>query len=174
MFLGIHLGNTNAYVQQNWQTCKEKLQTSLGRWKRLFKTLSYKGKVLICNQIAASKLLHYLAVLPPPENILDELQKTLIDFIWSGGRHWLEKSTLFLLPNKGGLGLTNLKARTFTLRFTLLRRYLQMNKHPAFHFISFYLRKYRNHNQDYHLFLSRVEPLYLHSLPRLHSEILQA
>ena len=43
--------------------------------------MSFKGKVIIANQLAASKKFHFLAVLSPPENVLSELQDNLVDFV---------------------------------------------------------------------------------------------
>ena len=83
-FLGVRSGNTHNFFKQNWAICKEKLSNTLSKWKRLSSTLSFRGKILVANQLAASKLYHVLAVLSPPENVLSELQELLVDFVWSG------------------------------------------------------------------------------------------
>ena len=68
--------------------------------------MSFKGKIIIANQIAASKLLHFLAVLPLPEQVLDELQETLINFVWSQKRHMLNRKVLFQSPLEEDLVLS--------------------------------------------------------------------
>ena len=113
-FLGVHLGNTHFYTQQNWKKCKDKLSKTLSKWKYLSYSLSFKGKVLIANQLAASKVNHILAALSPPDNILNELQRMLVDFVWSYKRHLLKQQLLFLKPDRGGLGLVCLQARMLT------------------------------------------------------------
>ena len=90
VFLGIHLGNSNHFIQKNWQTCRQKLDKCLSRWKRLSFKMSLKGRVLIANQIVASKLFHTLATLSPPEHVIGEFKGKLIDFIWNNGKHWLK------------------------------------------------------------------------------------
>lgn len=51
----------------------------LSRWSRL----SYRGAVLVMNNLAASALWHKMNVLGPRESVVQELQK-LIDFFWAG------------------------------------------------------------------------------------------
>ena len=172
-FFGVHLGNKNKDLQIFLKICREKLHKALSRWKGLSKCISYKGKVLIASQPAASKLFHYLAVLSPPEHILNELQQKPIDFVWSGGSHWLDKQ-MFQFPEKGGLGLACLQARMLTYRFTLIQKLLKENTHPSFIFISHHLRRYRNLNLDSQLFHIDLESKFLSHLPTFHSEIIRA
>ena len=173
-FLGVHLGNTETSRQKNWKLCKEKLNNALSRWSGLARTMSFKGKIIIANQIAASKLLHFLAVLPLPEQVLDELQETLINFVWSQKRHMLNRKVLFQSPLKGGLGLVCLKSRVMTYRFSVLQRLFCKNKHPAFYFLIHYCHMYRNLGHDFQLFYTNLEVKYLTSLPVFQAEILKA
>ena len=64
--------------------------------------MSFKGKTLIVNQVAATQIFHALAVLSCPDNILDELQGMLVDFLWSHKRHLLKKAYSFNLATKVG------------------------------------------------------------------------
>ena len=131
-FLGVHLGNTNNYNKQNWIDCKEKINKTFTKWKSLSFSLSYKGKIIIANQLASTKIYHCLAILNPPENILRELQEMMVDFVWSNKKHLLKKQVLFQRPDKGGLGLASLQARMLTYRFSFIQRFLSLNAHPAF------------------------------------------
>ena len=173
-FLGVHLGNSNNYTQQNWQMCQDKLTKALGRWKGLSKFLSYKGKVLIANQLATSQILHTLAVLSPPDHILNELQNKLINFIWSDGRHWLKKQLLFQTPDKGGLGLACLQARMLTFRFAIIQKLLKDPAHQSFHFIKYYLHQFRGLKFDFQLFCTDLDLKYIVNLPTFHGDILRA
>ena len=131
-FLRVHLGNTNNYVKQNWQKCKDKLNKTLSSWSRLSASRSFKGKIIIANQLAASKIFHGLAVLSPPENVLCELQNILVDFVWSNNDTTLKKQVLFQKPDRGGLSLACLQARTLTFRFNTIQRFLTSAPHPGF------------------------------------------
>ena len=99
-FLGVHLGNTSSYEQLNWKKCHEKLNKTLTSWKNLSLSLSFKGRILIANQLATSKTFHTLAVFSPPDHILDELQRMLIDFVWPTEKHHLKRQggPWFILP----------------------------------------------------------------------------
>ena len=69
-FLGVHLGNTVNYIRQNWAKCKDRLNKTLLSWSRLSHSMSFKGKVIIANQLAASKLFSFPSGSFPPENVL--------------------------------------------------------------------------------------------------------
>ena len=175
VFLGVHLGNSNSFLQNNWQACRDKIHKCLSGWKHLSSRMSFKGRILIANQMAASKLFHVLATLSPPQNVIDELQEKLINFVWRDGRHWLNKKMLFLNQDRGGLGLTCLQARILTFRFNLLRSFLnQPDGHPCFDFISYYFRKYHNLGFDRELFTIAIDPKFFPHLPTFHSELMRA
>ena len=103
-FLGVHLGNTKTYNDQNWKNCKTRLIETLASWSGISTSLSFKGRVLIANQLAASKTFHCMAVLTPPDDFLSELQQQLVDFVWSNKRHLLKKRIMYQRPDKGGGG----------------------------------------------------------------------
>ena len=99
-FLGVHLGHTNNYIKQNWTKCKEKLNKTLSSWTRISNSLSFKGKIIIINQLAASKIFHCLAVFSPPQNILSELQNMLVNFGQTNGTTLKNKSCMKNLTNE--------------------------------------------------------------------------
>ena len=171
--LGVHLGNAEISRQKNWKICKEKLTRILSLWSGLAKTMSIKGRIIVTNQIASSKLLHFLAVLPPSDIVLNELQDMLINFVWLYRRHWLSKNVIFQPPKKGGLGLVSLKARVLTFRFNLIQRLFRKAKHPAFYFFTYYLRMYHKLGYDFQLFYTKItKPLT--GIPVFYSEVLKA
>lgn len=53
--LGVFLG-TDHYIQRNWDGIFEKVVGRLQRWKWILPQLSYRGRVLIINNLAASML----------------------------------------------------------------------------------------------------------------------
>ena len=173
-FLGVRLGNTHNFLKQNWSTCKNKLSDTLSKWKRLSSTLSYKGKILIANQLAASKLYHLLAVLSPPENVLNELQELLVDFVWSGKRHYVKKQILYQPPDKGGLGLVCLQARMLTYRMSTIQRLLNLCPHPAYGMHKHFLHQYKKLNFDLQLFQTDLDPKFFFSIPPFYSDLLRA
>ena len=173
-FLGVHLGNTIHYLKQNWSKCKERLQNTLNSWSRLSNSMSFKGKVIIANQLAASKIFHFLAAISPPNNVINELQDLLVEFVWSNKRHWLKKETLYDEPGKGGLGLACLQARIMTFRFSVVQRFLRLVLHPAYNFMSYFLRQYCKLGFDYQLFHVKTDPKFYTSLPVFYCEVMRA
>ncbi|MGH0181307.1 UNVERIFIED_CONTAM: hypothetical protein FKN15_010707 [Acipenser sinensis] len=120
--LGVFLGNEQ-FMQQNWEGLLEKVQGRLQRWQWLLSQLSFKGRVLIINNLAASMLWHRLVCLNPPPGLLEQIQKSLLQFFWSG-HHWLRPMVLYLPPNEGGLGLINLSCRVAVFRLQAAQRLL--------------------------------------------------
>ncbi len=54
------LGN-EAFMQKNWEGMADKVTGRLKKWKWLLPQLSFKGRTLIINNLAASSLWHRLA-----------------------------------------------------------------------------------------------------------------
>lgn len=82
--LGIFLG-TDQYIQKNWDDIFEKVSGRLQKWRWLLPRLSYRGRVLIINNLAASMMWHCLNVLDPSKELLQRLQKTFVEFFFGMG-----------------------------------------------------------------------------------------
>ncbi|KAK3528249.1 hypothetical protein QTP86_028483 [Hemibagrus guttatus] len=74
-YLGVYLG-TNEFLNKNWEGSVEHVKGRLSRWKWLVLKMSYRGRTLVINNLAASSLWHKLACVDPPPNI----QALLVDF----------------------------------------------------------------------------------------------
>ncbi|KAL7843426.1 hypothetical protein AOLI_G00249380 [Acnodon oligacanthus] len=83
--LGIHFGSAEA-VRKNWECALMQILEKLAKWTWLLSQLSYRGRVLIINNLVASTLWHRLAVLNAPPGLLAEIQRRLVAFFWSGQR----------------------------------------------------------------------------------------
>ena len=109
-----------------------------------------------------------------PDHILDELQRMLIDFVWPTEKHHLKRQLLFQKPDKGGLGLSCLQARTLTYRFTRIQGFLNQCSHPSYSLFSHFLYNYQNLHFDFQLFFIKTIPAFYVSLPNYYSEVLRA
>jgi len=65
----VFLGKEN-YRQKDWEGMLEKVSAKLSKWKWLLPELSYRGRVLVTNNLAASMLWHRLNVLDPPNELI--------------------------------------------------------------------------------------------------------
>ncbi|KAJ3599285.1 hypothetical protein NHX12_033248 [Muraenolepis orangiensis] len=120
--LGVWLGSEDM-VAQNWEGLLGKVQAKLAKWKWLLPQLSYRGRVLVANNLVASSLWHRLQVLTPPPGLMKQLQRLLVDFFWSG-HHWVPASVLYLPVAEGGQGLVDITARTAAFRLQAAQRLL--------------------------------------------------
>ncbi len=93
-----------------WEGLLEKVVARLSRWRWLLPQMSYKGRVLVINNLVASTLWHKLMVVEPPEELVTSIQKKLVDFFWDG-KHWIRAHNFFLPPCEGGQGLIDIKSR---------------------------------------------------------------
>ncbi|KAK3538914.1 hypothetical protein QTP86_022745 [Hemibagrus guttatus] len=86
--------------------------------KRLVPKMSYRGRTLVINNLAASSLWHKLACVDPPPNLLANIQAQLVDFFW-GGLHWIPQSVLHLPKEEGGQGVVPLSSRAAAFRLQI-------------------------------------------------------
>ncbi len=85
--------------------------------------MSYRGRILIVNNLVASSLWHRFACVDPPIHLVAKIQATLIDFFWDK-LHWVPQSVLFLPKEEGGQGLIHLQSRMATFRLQRIQRLL--------------------------------------------------
>ncbi|KAK3506004.1 hypothetical protein QTP70_018512, partial [Hemibagrus guttatus] len=85
--------------------------------------MSYRGRTLVINNLAASSLWHKLACVDPPPNLLANIQAQLVDFFWDG-LHWIPQSVLYLPKEEGGQGLVQLSSRAAAFRLQFTQRLL--------------------------------------------------
>ncbi|KAK3512946.1 hypothetical protein QTP70_031693, partial [Hemibagrus guttatus] len=121
-YLGVYLGN-NEFLNKNCEGTVEHVKGRLSRWKRPVPRMSFRGRTLVINNLAASFLWHKLACVDLPPNLLASIQALLVDFFWDG-LHWIPQSVLHLPKEEGGQGLVQLVSRTAAFRLQFLQRLL--------------------------------------------------
>ncbi|KAK3508126.1 hypothetical protein QTP70_015056 [Hemibagrus guttatus] len=77
-YLGVYLGN-NEFLNKIWEGTVEHVKGRLSRWKQLVPRMSYRGRTLVINNLAASSHWHKLACVDPPPNLLASIQALLVD-----------------------------------------------------------------------------------------------
>ena len=110
-------------MKRNWETVIERAEEKMRRWKWLLPQMSYRGRVLVLNNLVGSLLWHRLSCVDPPSGLLAEIQKKMLDFFW-GGLHWVPQGVLYLSREEGGQGLIHLASRTATFRLQFKKRFL--------------------------------------------------
>ncbi len=89
-YLGVFLGN-EITVQKNWDGVVETLKGCLAKWTWLAPNMSYRGRILIINNLVASSLWHKLACIDPPPKLLAAVQALLVNFL-GDKLHWVTQS----------------------------------------------------------------------------------
>uniref|UniRef100_A0A3Q3B436 Reverse transcriptase domain-containing protein n=1 Tax=Kryptolebias marmoratus TaxID=37003 RepID=A0A3Q3B436_KRYMA len=98
-YLSVFLGS-DSIVKKNWENIEEKIKNKMSKWKWLHSQMSYRGRVLVLNNLVASQLWHKISVLDPPSGLLTKIQSEMVEFFWSR-RHWVPQSVLFLPREEG-------------------------------------------------------------------------
>lgn len=170
--LGVYLGSER-WVRKNWEGLSQAVVSRLARWRWLLSQVSYRGRVLIINNLVASSLWHKLAVLNPPAGLLADLQRKLVDFFWSG-HHWLRAAVLYMTVHEGGQGLVELESRMAAFRLKAAQRLLYHTdvgwREPA----CALLRRAGDLGLDRQLFLMKLERLSTAGLSDFYSAVLRA
>lgn len=169
--LGVFFG-TDQYMTKNWDGIAEKVLGKLQKWKWIQPQLSYRGRVLVINNLAASMLWHRLSVLDPPTDLLQLLQKHFVDFFW-GGYHWLNSGVLCLPVFEGGQSLIHLVSKVKAMRLQIAQRLLyDRNPQPWIMFSLAILRNTGGKGLDRQLFLMSNEMFKNVSFTSFHKNVL--
>jgi len=156
-YLGVFLG-TEDFRKKNWEGLLEKVCVRLSHWKWVLPQLSYRGRVLVCNNLAAASLWHRMRILEPPEDLVRRLQKCLVDFFWSG-QHWLKASVLYLPIQEGGQGLVDIRSRIKAFRLQTVKKLLYGEDVSWAGIACTLLRRAGNMGLDRHLFLMDINKI---------------
>ena len=73
----------NDNVKKNWDGMVDALEQRLVKQRGFLVQLSYRGNVLVFNNSVASMLWHCFKAVYPPESLVKNTQKILIDLFWS-------------------------------------------------------------------------------------------
>ncbi len=78
-YLGVFLGDYS-FVCRNWDNVLEKIEGRLKKWKWILPHMSFKGRVLVINNLASSMLWHRLMCVDPLPQLLAKIQAVLVNF----------------------------------------------------------------------------------------------
>jgi exonuclease III len=173
-FLGIYLGNTTAWQQQNWSELETKTRTVLNQWTKIPHTTSFQERKLILNQIVTAKLTHVLTILPPTIEFLNTINKLMIQFTWQG-QHWKHPNFVYAKLEDGGIGVHHLPSRIQTQRFTFLQKFIaNNNRGNAWHFQAYNIRTYSPALQAEDILKLRLNPAKYSVMPPFYASAFKA
>ena len=108
----------------------EEFKTVLKQWQH--RKLTLMGKVTVIKTFALPKLIYTLTVLnSPPEQIIQEINQTILAFIWDNKPAKIKSNILMRNYEDGGLKLTDMQHFVYSLKCTWIKRiYNEMNNSP--------------------------------------------
>ncbi|KAK3509821.1 hypothetical protein QTP70_012405 [Hemibagrus guttatus] len=162
------------FQKQNWEGIVERVCTKLSRWKWFLPQLSYRGRVLVANNSTfASTLWHRLCVLQPPAGLVQEVQRQLVSFFWSG-QHWVRAAVLHLPVQEGGQRSVDIRSRITTFRLQAAQKLLYHSSMSWKDRATVLLRKAGEMGLDKHLFLMKLHETDLVNLTPFYRSVLEA
>ena len=156
---------------KNWEDVVTTVQGRLSRWRWLLPRMSYRGRVLVINNLVSSSLWHRMVCTDPPASLFSTVQRVLEGFFWDK-LHWVPQSTLFLPREEGGQGLVHLASRGAAFRLQFLQRLLTGPTDLVWRPLSCcILRRLGGLGLDFSLFLMDPSRLDTASLPPFYQSV---
>ena len=87
------------------------------------------GRVAVLKSLILSKIIHLWMLLPnPPDNLVNELQKTVFQFVWNRKQDRISRKIAVRSIAKGGFGIPNIKTYINALKLIWIRK-LKTSEH---------------------------------------------
>ena len=81
------------------------------------------GRIVIIKTLLTSILVNPFSFRPSfKPSVLHQLQSMLMDYIWQGGRHYINKHTYYLPWDIGGINMVNIELQEETLKFHCINK----------------------------------------------------
>lgn len=129
--LGVFLG---PFVpeEDNWCPRITVVQNGLSSWRQ--RCLSYRGKALVINALALSRIWYVASVIHMPQWVLSELNKAVFNFIWNGKPDLVTKDVIAQPPSSGGFSVINIQLKVWALLLQWVKHFLlsRQNGFPIF------------------------------------------
>ena len=125
--LGINFStNLDSILDINFKDKLSQIETLLAKWKK--RNLTPFGKITIIKNLAIPKLLYVFLNLPDPtEKFLRELDNIIYRFLWDSKPSKINRQTIELDKENGGLNMINIKRFLSGLKLSWLKR-LKLNE----------------------------------------------
>ena len=149
------LGISHGYhipEQEVWMEKIKKMKNCIQVWKS--RDLTLKGKVLIIKTFLISQINYEIEMKSIPKNIVKEIDKTLLNFLWNGKQPLVNKQTICLEVEKGGLNMINLntfiQAKHIKIIHKIINSETQHWNMIGKHWLKYLDKTYNSENFLYH------------------------
>lgn len=89
-YMGVFLGEESV-LEKNWENALGKIEARLKKWKWLLPSISYRGRMLVINNLVSSSLWHRFICVDPLPKLLSQIQAVFVDFFWDK-LHWIPQA----------------------------------------------------------------------------------
>ena len=127
--LGISICDTEKenYIH-NFEPKLKKIEAIFRVWKQ--RKLSLKGKITIINSLAGSLLVYPCTCLQTPPQVIKDIQKAFIHFLWDGGSSKIARNTIIKPIEEGGLKMIDLEQKIKSLKLNWIKRSIENPSSP--------------------------------------------
>ena len=167
--IGYHFGNVDT-AHDNWDERIFKFKKTLNLWKT--RDLSLRGRSLVLNQLAVSKLWYTASIYPLPPWAEKQLTGAIWDFFNNGHPQQIKRSICELPRDCGGLAIPNLPRKIQALQFMWIPRLLHLPDANWKACILYNFDKYCNLNLGLDLLNMKAYRPRLKSLPKFYQTLL--
>ena len=166
--LGLYFGD-KAATEKNFLLPEIKFKKTLNLWKQ--RNLSIKGRKIVVNQLATSKLNYPAHIFVRPPNLVKSITQAIINFVANGKKTKVASHMLYLPVELGGMSLIDIDRRFRALRLNWISRYYKSPQSEKWIILAtYFLDKFRSSNLGINVFktfieakrdkLSKVRPFY--------------
>ena len=119
--LGVYIGNGNL-GESNWRLRIDAVKKCISSWRSL--SLSFKGKALVLNALALSRIWYVASLIYMPHWVLAELNTLSYKFFWSGKRDLVARAVVYQPTDHGGFSVVNVDFKTSALLVQWVKRFV--------------------------------------------------
>ncbi len=134
--LGVFIGIGDLF-EDNWRPRINAVDKVLSSWRS--RSLSLRGKALVINALALSRIWYVASLVFMPPCILHELCTLVFKFFWSGKRDLVSRSVMVQSPLFGGFSVVDIKLKVWSLLAQWVKRFAS-SRSGWVSFMSFWFR----------------------------------
>ena len=97
------------------------VENVLSSWHQ--RSLSYRGKALVINALALSRIWYVASVIHMPQWVLRELNKAVFNFFWNGKPDLVTRDVIVQPPSCGGFSVVNIQLKIWALLLQWVKRF---------------------------------------------------
>ena len=119
--LGVFI-NPGSLDEDNWRPRIDAVVGVLNAWRA--RTLSLKGKALVVNAQALSRIWYIASLIYMPAWALKELSFAVFDFFWKTKRELVARAVVLQPASLGGYSVVDIRSKTLSLVSQWVKRFI--------------------------------------------------